>query len=94
MEARIIELALAHPSYGCNKLEKRLSLEGPCVSNVTIQKILIKQGLGSRSDSWRALEKKAKDHEIALSVDQIAYFGKCNPSLRERHVESAAPGEL
>jgi len=40
VQARIVELALAHPSYGCNKIEKLLSFEGPYVSNVTIQKIL------------------------------------------------------
>jgi transposase len=81
VKARIIELALAHPSYGCNKLEKLLSLEGPYVSNVTIQKILIEHGLGTRDDRWRALEKKAADHEIELSADQIAYLEKCNPSV-------------
>ncbi len=50
IEECIVELAISHPSYGCNKLEKLLSLEGPYVSNVTIQKILIAHGLGSRYD--------------------------------------------
>jgi len=94
VEARIIELALAHPSYGCNKLEKLLSLEGPYVSNVTIQKILIEHGLGSRYDRWLALEKKAHEEGLVLSSEQVAYIEKLNPSFKERHVESAAPGEL
>ncbi len=61
IEERIVALALEHPSYGCNKLEKLLSLEGPYVSNVTIQKILIEHDLGSRYDRWLALERKSAE---------------------------------
>jgi len=91
---RIVELALEHPSYGCNKIEKLLSFEGPYVSNVTIQKILIDQGLGSRYDRWLALEKKSAEEGLELSADQIKYLEKMNPSFRERHVESSGPGQL
>jgi len=91
---RIVELALEHPSYGCNKIEKLLSLEGPYVSNVTIQKILIDQSLGSRYDRWLALEKKSAEEGLELSADQIKYLEKMNPSFRERHVESSGPGQL
>jgi transposase InsO family protein len=94
VEARIIELALEHPSYGCNKLEKILSLEGPYVSNVTIQKILIEHGLGSRYDRWLALERKSAEQGIALTAEQVAYIEKLNPSFKERHVESSGPGQL
>lgn len=94
VEARIIELALEHPSYGCNKLEKLLSLEGPYVSNVTIQKILIEHGLGSRYDRWLALERKSAEQGIALTAEQVAYIEKLNPSFKERHVESSGPGQL
>lgn len=94
VESRIIELALAHPSYGCNKIEKLLSLEGPYVSNVSIQKILIENGLGSRYERWLALERKSAEEGLALSADQVAYIEKLNPSFRERHVESSGPGEL
>lgn len=94
VEARIVELALDHPSYGCNKIEKLLSLEGPYVSNVTIQKILIEHGLGSRYDRWLALEKKSAEEGFELSADQVAYIEKLNPCFTERHVESSRPGEL
>jgi transposase InsO family protein len=94
VEARILELALEHPSYGCNKIEKLLSLEGPYVSNVSIQKILIEHGLGSRYERWLALERKSAEEGMDLSADQVAYIEKLNPSFRERHVESAGPGEL
>lgn len=91
---RIVELALSHPSYGCNKIEKLLSLEGPYVSNVTIQKILIDHGLGSRYDRWMALERKSAEEGLDLSGEQVAYIEKLNPSFKERHVESSGPGQL
>jgi transposase InsO family protein len=94
VEERILALAFKHPSYGCNKLEKLLSLEGPYVSNVTIQKILIDHGLGSRYERWLALEKKTAEEGLELTKEQIAYIEKINPSYKERHVESEGPGYL
>ncbi len=94
VQERIVALALEHPSYGCNKIEKLNSLEGPYISNVTIQKILIEHGLGSRYERWLALEKKSAEEGIELSGDQITYIEKLNPSFKERHVESSGPGEL
>ncbi len=41
--ARIRELALEHPAYGCNRLEAMLALEGMRLSSITIQ-ILNKSG--------------------------------------------------
>jgi len=94
VQERILALALEHPSYGCNKIEKLLSLEGPYVSNVTIQKILIDHDLGSRYQRWLAVEKKHAEEGMELSEDQIRFLAKLNPSVRERHVESSGPGEL
>jgi len=94
VEERIVALALERPSYGCNKIEKLNSLEGPYISNVTIQKILIEHGLGSRYERWLALEKKSAEEGIELSGDQITYIEKLNPSFKERHVESSGPGQL
>ncbi len=42
---KIKALALEHPSWGCNRLEALLRLEGIGVSSVTIQKILNDAGL-------------------------------------------------
>ena len=53
---KIKALALEHPSWGCNRLEALLRLEGIGVSSVTIQKILNDAGLGTRYDRWLALE--------------------------------------
>ena len=92
--ARIEELALAHPAYGCNRIEALLALEGRRVSAITVQKILGDRGLGSRTDRWLALERRNADHAIDLTAEQVAFLEKLNPCFRERHVESQAPGEL
>lgn len=91
---RIKELALRHPSYGCNRLESLLQLEGIRVSYVTIQNILNANGLGTRYDRWLALEKRHAERAIELTAEQIAFIEKHNPCFRERHVESTRPGEL
>jgi transposase InsO family protein len=91
---RICELALAHPAYGCNRIEALLALEGRRVSAITIQKILNDKDLGTRSQRWLALEKDLAEREIALSPEQAAFLEKLNPCFKERHVESSRPGEL
>jgi transposase InsO family protein len=92
--ARILELALQHPAYGCNRLEALLALEGRRVSAITIQKILNERELGSREQRWLALETKTAHEPIDLTAEQVAFLEKLNPCFRERHVESGAPGEL
>lgn len=52
---RIKTLALEHPTYGCNRHEAMLALEGIRVSSITIQQILYEQGLGTKIDRWLAL---------------------------------------
>ena len=91
--ARIKELALEHPASGCNRLEAMLALEGRRVSSITVQKILNDNGLGTRHDRWLALEQATADKARELSAEQLAFLEKRNPCSRERHVESAAPGE-
>jgi transposase InsO family protein len=91
---RIIELALAHPAYGCNRLEALLALEGRRVSAITIQKILNDKELGGREQRWLALEKQNAEQVIELSPEQAAFLETLNPCFRERHVESSRPGEL
>src|SRR5215213_5232733 len=92
--ARIEELALAHPAYGCNRIEALLALEGRRVSAITVQKILNDRGLGTRHERWLALERRNADHTVELSAEQAAFLERLNPCFRERHVESTRPGEL
>lgn len=91
---RIKALALAHPAFGCNRLEHLLALAGPRVSSITIQKILNEAGLGTRYARWLALEQQRADQVIELSTEQVVYLEKINPCFKERHVESSRPGEL
>lgn len=91
---RIVELALAHPSYGCNRLQALLLAEGRRLSAVTIQKILQDHALGSRHERWLALEQRSAQQALELSAEQIAFIERHNPCFRERHVESSRPGEL
>jgi transposase InsO family protein len=92
--ARICELALLHPAYGCNRLKALLALEGRRLSAITIQKILNDKGLGTRHECWLALERKNAEQVIELSPEQAAFLEKLNPCFKERHVESARPGAL
>ncbi len=94
MVARIKALALEHPAYGCNRHEAMLALEGTRVSSITIQKILNDSGLGTRTERWLALETANAGKVIEITSEQAAFLEKLNPCFRERHVESAAPGEL
>jgi hypothetical protein len=55
---KIKGLAMTHPSRGPNYLESLLKADGIQVSFVTIQKILEREGLGSRYDRWLAIEKR------------------------------------
>ena len=92
--ARIEALALAHPAYGCNRIEALLALEGRRVSAITIQKILDDKGLGTRHERWLALERENADQAIELTPEQAAFLEKLNPCFKERHVESERPGQL
>ncbi len=91
---KIKVLAMTHPSKGPNYLEALLKADGIHVSFVTIQKILEREGLGSRYDRWMAIEKRQTEQPIELSAEQVAFIEKQNPQFKERHVESGKPGEL
>jgi transposase InsO family protein len=91
---RILALSLAHPAWGCVRLSAHLKLEGVSVSSPTIQSILIKHDMASRFARLLKLEEQAAAEPIALSTEQIVAIEKANPCYRERHIESARPGEL
>jgi hypothetical protein len=91
---RILELSLAHPAWGCNRLSHLMELEGTYVSAPTVQKILNEHGMGSRYERWLALERKRAEEAVELSAEQVAFLERQNPQFRERHVESSRPGEL
>jgi len=75
-------------------LSDQLKLIGILVSSPTIQKILIKHGLGSRYQRLLKLEEQALEQKIELTTAQVKAIEKANPCFRERHVETSRPGEL
>ncbi len=91
---RIIELSQMHPSWGCYRISKYLSLLGFSVSGPTIQKILKRNGMGTRKERWLALEERALETDVPLTPEQMAWLEKQNPCFRERQSESSRPGEL
>ena len=91
---RILDLSLAHPAWGCDRLSDTMKLEGTYVSGPTIQNILNQNGMGTRYDRWLKLEGKASEEAMELTGEQVAFIEKQNPCFRERHVESSRPGEL
>jgi transposase InsO family protein len=91
---RILALSLAHPAWGCCRLEAHLKLDGVSVSSPTIQSILIKHELGTRFQRLLKLEAQAAEEGFELAPDQVRAIEKANPCFRERHIESSRPGEL
>jgi transposase InsO family protein len=92
--AQVVEIAVEHPAWGCNRVSHWLSLQGIKLSAPTIQKIWNERGLGSRYDRWLALENHVAERPLALTAEQVQFLEKQNPQWKERHVESSRPGEL
>ena len=86
----IKELALAHPAWGCNRLEAELREIDISRSHNTIQKILNSENIGTRSDRWSALDQLDVEH----SEEQIEFIEKFNPCYRDRASRKATPGAL
>lgn len=93
-EDRILEVSMKNPMWGCVRLEAQLKLEGISCSSPTIQKILIRHGMGSKYERLLKLEERALEQKIELTAEQVKAIEKANPVWRERHVESSRPGEL
>ena len=91
---QILDLALAHPTRGCDWLAAHLELQGIHISSPTVQSILLKHQLGSRYERLLKLEERAAQQHIDLTPAQVALIEKANPAFRERHVESTRPGAL
>ncbi len=94
VEAKVIAASLEHPSWGCVKLSDWLKLQGISISSPTVQKLLIKNNLGSTYQRWLKVEEKHLNEGLELTPEQVSKIEKYNPCFRERHIESSRPGEL
>lgn len=64
---KVIEAALNNPIWGCCKLAEELKLQNILISSPTVQKILIKQRIGSRRErATRVLELAEQGHALTL----------------------------
>ena len=91
---RLLELSRSEPGWGCQKLSAKLRQIGISLSAVTVQDILAKKGLGTRSERLYALEKRHLEEQVELTAQQTRLLEKHNPCFRERHIESSRSGEL
>ncbi len=91
---QVLELSRREPGWGCQKLSAKLKQLGVSLSAVTVQEILNREGLGTRSERLYALEKRHLQEGLELTDEQVRLLERHNPCFRERHVESSRPGEL
>lgn len=63
---KVIEVALSNPIWGCCKLAEELKHDNILISSPTVQKILIKQRIGSRRErATRVLELAEQGHALS-----------------------------
>ncbi len=94
MEAKVNASSLEHPSRICVKLADHLRNQDLWISSPKLQKLLLRNVMGSVYERWFRLEKKHLEEGIELSPEQIAKLEDYNPVLKAWHVESSRPGEL
>lgn len=93
--AAIVSLSLEHPVFGPMRIADELRLRGVSVSPSSVRNVWIKEDLETRYKRLLRLEEKAaKESGFELTAEQIRLLEKANPCFKERHVESAKPGEL
>lgn len=68
---KVLELALEHPGWGCNRVSDWLKLQGISISPPTVQRIWNECGPGSRYDRWLALESHVAERPLALTAEQV-----------------------
>jgi hypothetical protein len=62
LETTVLDLARVYPDWGCDRIAWYLTLKGDAVSSPTIQKVLLKHGLG-RASARRAAALAANGTE-------------------------------
>ncbi|TCL75254.1 homeodomain-containing protein [Hydrogenispora ethanolica] len=91
---RILGLCLEHPGWGCIRISEHLKKYNIKISSPTVQNILIKYHLGTKTERLNALETNHAADFSVLSDEQLHLLEAANPCLRERNDESVRPGEV
>ena len=87
VEDRIIALSWEHPSWGCARLSNRLKHQGTSISSPTVQRILIKHGLGTLYHRWLRLKERQATEPIEFTEEQSAFLEKQSPAFKARQIE-------
>jgi transposase InsO family protein len=91
---RIMELSLAHPTFGQQRIADQLAQEGVLVCATSVRNVWMREDIQTRYKRLLRLEEKAAVEGFELTEEQIRLLEKANPCIRERHVESRYPGQL
>ncbi len=66
LESKVIALCLEYPDWGCDRLAWYLRLKGDAISSPTLQKILMRHGLG-RKEQRRAAAALLEEEGVRAS---------------------------
>lgn len=91
---RILSLSKQNPEWGCVRIAKELQNEGIKISSPTIQKILIKNGMGMVRERVAKLEEESLKKGTKLSENQLKLIEKVDRCFKERHYKCERPGQL
>lgn len=91
---RIIKLSLDRPASGQQRIADQLALEGVSICATTVRNVWIKEGMETKYKRLLRLEDETSASGFQLTEQQIRLIEKANPEFKERHVESAYPGQV
>ena len=94
VKKRIIELSLANPACGQQRIADELSRQGVSVCPASVRNVWLKEGMETKYKRLLKLEDKASAEGFVLTEQQVRLIEKANPEFAERHVESDYPGQL
>ena len=92
--AQVMNFCLKNPSWGCSRVASALKDSGINISSPTVQKILIKEKLGTVSQRLYWLEEKHVKEGLEVSADTLKLLENHNPCLKERGEIGTYPGEV
>ena len=90
----ILNLSRDNPNWSCGRLSAELENLGVKVSSPVIQKILLRNRLGTRRDRWSKLEFMNLKRGREVTPEQLDGIVRNNPRIREREREPSRPGAL
>ena len=91
---RVLDFSLTNPTLGCSKIAAALMLENIKISSPTVQKILMKEKLGTVSKRLFRLEEEHIKHGLKISTGLLEKISKNDPCFKELNKIGSYPGEI